>query len=194
MKNTGTRIALASDEERVISTLALAFSADPPARWLFPEPNDYLSHFPNFARAFGGEAFRHESAYYVECFAGAALWLPPGVHPDEKTLGAVLERGVNAEQLPQVFALLEELGKCHPTEPHWYLPMIGVDPAEQGRGYGSMILRDSLKRVDQDHLPAYLESTNAANVPLYERHGFKLMRTIGFETAPPMFPMYREAR
>ena len=32
----------------------LAFAADPPMRFLFPDPQAYLEHFPAFAEAFGG--------------------------------------------------------------------------------------------------------------------------------------------
>ncbi|MFQ5758001.1 MAG: hypothetical protein ACE5H7_18160, partial [Acidiferrobacterales bacterium] len=58
----------------------LAFSADPAARWLWPNPQQYLTHFPSFVKAFGGQAFSHKSAYYVDGYAGAALWLSPEVH------------------------------------------------------------------------------------------------------------------
>jgi hypothetical protein len=37
---------------------------------------------PPFVKVFGGKAFAHGSAYYVEGYAGAALWLPPYIHPD----------------------------------------------------------------------------------------------------------------
>lgn len=194
MSKTAVKTALESDEDRVIGTIVLAFATDPPARWMFPDAHVYLSNFPLFARAFGGGAFQHESAYYVDDSAGAALWLPPGVKPDEEAVFAVVERAVEAKLLPEVGAILEALGRYHPTEPHWYLPMIGVDPAKQGRGCGSALLRDSLAQVDRDHLPAYLESTNPANIPLYERHGFELLGTVEIGSAPPMFPMTRGAR
>ena len=80
------------------------------------------------------------------------------------------------EQLQRegAFALvLEQAGSFHPEEPHWYLPLIGVDPIEQGRGCGSALLRVGLSRCDADRLPAYLESTNPKNIPLYERYGFE---------------------
>lgn len=183
-----------NDEERVIGTIVLSFGSDPPARWMFPEPHQYLANFPHFARAFGGGALLHQSAYYVENFAGVALWLPPGAQPDETALVALLERAISAEQLPHVFAILEKLSQHHPTEPYWYLPMTGVDPLKQRKGYGSMMLHHALQRIDQQHLPAYLESTNPKNIPLYEKHGFELMGTINVADCPPVFPMLRGAR
>jgi ribosomal protein S18 acetylase RimI-like enzyme len=72
--------------------------------------------------------------------------------------------------------------------------MLGVDPARQGLGLGSAMLKAGLARVDADHLPAYLESSNPRNVPLYERFGFEVMGVIQPEDFPPLIPMYRAAR
>ena len=30
--------------------------------------------------------------------------------------------------------MLEQMGRYHLTESHWYLPLIGVEPVKQGRG------------------------------------------------------------
>ena len=38
----------------VLSALTLAFARDPLSRWLFPEPQAYLTYFPEFTAAFGG--------------------------------------------------------------------------------------------------------------------------------------------
>jgi ribosomal protein S18 acetylase RimI-like enzyme len=64
----------------------------------------------------------------------------------------------------------------------------------QGRGYGSALLRHALEQIDRDGQLAYLESTNPANVPLYQRHGFEVVGTIQVDDAPPMIPMVRRAR
>lgn len=72
------KTATVAEAEPTIATVVLAFSADPPARWAYPEPSPYLLHYPNFVRAFGGQAFAHQSAYYLEGYAGAALWFPRG--------------------------------------------------------------------------------------------------------------------
>jgi ribosomal protein S18 acetylase RimI-like enzyme len=83
---------------------------------------------------------------------------------------------------------------CYSLGEHWYLSLIGVVLARQGHGLGSALLRHALERCDRDHLPAYLESTNPANVPLYRRHGFEVVGTIQVGSSPPMHPMVRAAR
>jgi ribosomal protein S18 acetylase RimI-like enzyme len=55
-------------------------------------------------------------------------------------------------------------------------------------------MKHALDRCDEQHLPAYLESSNPANISLYERHGFEVTARIQTETSPPMHPMYRAAR
>jgi ribosomal protein S18 acetylase RimI-like enzyme len=58
------------------------------------------------------------------------------------------------------------------TEPHWYLWVLGVDPARQGQGIGGLLLRAGLARADASDLPCYLETMNPKNVPLYQKFGF----------------------
>jgi ribosomal protein S18 acetylase RimI-like enzyme len=183
-----------SQAEQAIAVIVLAFSTDPAARWSYPDPDRYLTHFPAIVRAFGGKAFAHGTAYHLSGFSGAALWLPPGIQPDEDALASVLRRSVAAERQAAVFAVFEEMGRYHPREPHWYLPLIGIDPVSQRKGYGSALLQHVLAQCDRDHAPAYLESSNPVNIPLYERHGFKVLATIQVESSPPIFPMLRAAR
>ena len=121
------KTATASEEEAVIAIVVLAFSADPATRWAWPEPQQYLRHFPHFVQAFGGKAFLHESAHYVDGYAGAALWLPPEVHPDDDTVISLLQQTVAESVHQDLFAVFEQMGRYHPREPHWYLPLIGVD-------------------------------------------------------------------
>jgi ribosomal protein S18 acetylase RimI-like enzyme len=182
------------ETERAIATIVLAFSADPAARWTYPDPHQYLEHFPSIVRAFGGRAFAHRTSHKVGSFAGTALWLPPGVQPDEEALAAVLRQSVVPERQGAVFAVFEQMGRYHPHEPHWYLPLIGVDPARQRYGHGSALLEHALSQCDWDHAVAYLESTNRANISFYERHGFRVLATVQAGSSPAIFPMLRAAR
>ena len=157
-------------------------------------PRQYLTSFPRFVRALGGRAFEQGTAYCLPRYAGAALWLPPEVHPDEDALVALFQGTIAEEDQDEMFAVFEQMGSYHPDEPHWYLPLIGVDPRQQGRGYGSELMRHALVACDRDGTPAYLESTNPENTRLYERHGFEVLGTIQVGAAPPIFPMLRKPR
>lgn len=194
MMTATIKTAQASDEAGTIGTLTLAFSADPMARWSLPDPAKYLTVFPSIARAFGGSAFERGTAYIATGFVGAALWLPPGVGSDEESLTRLFDENVGNEIKEHLPGIFEQMEKFHPTESHWYLPMIGVDPAHQGAGVGSALMTEGLKAVDRDGLIAYLESSNPKNISLYERHGFEVIGEIQSGSSPVLRPMLRKAR
>jgi ribosomal protein S18 acetylase RimI-like enzyme len=181
-------------EAAALALMTTAFADDPAVRWMYPEPQQYQDHFPNFIEAFAGKAFECGTVNYSPDFTGAALWLPPHVQPDEAVVAGVLQRSVAEEKLPEVFSLLEQMGTFHPTEPHWYLPMLGVGPGNQGRGIGSTLLAKAIARCDREYLPAYLESTNPRNISLYERFGFSSIGRIQTQSSPPIIPMLRPPR
>ena len=72
----------ASDRQRAVASLTLAFSTDPVVQWAWPDQERYLSYWPRFVEAFGGGAFDHGTAHGLEGRAAVALWLSPGVEPD----------------------------------------------------------------------------------------------------------------
>ncbi|OLP19360.1 GNAT family N-acetyltransferase [Leptolyngbya sp. 'hensonii'] len=186
------RIARPIDQKYVIATLVLAFSQDPIVRWMYPDAYQYLTHFPRFVQAFGGKAFDQGTAYSINTYAGTALWFSPGVELDAEPLFELVRHSVFEPEQADVFGLFEQMDHYHPHPPHWYLPLIGVEPTSQGQGYGSALLQHVLQYCDRDRIPAYLESSNPANIPLYQRHGFALLGTIQAGTSPTLFPMLRQ--
>ena len=104
----------ADEEEAAINVVVQAFSTDPAARWLYPDPHQYAVNFPSFVRIFGGKAFEQGSAYSIGGFSGAALWLPPGVHPDEEALAGLIQRSVSERKLEEVLWGLRADGQLPP--------------------------------------------------------------------------------
>jgi hypothetical protein len=96
-----------------------------------------------------------------------------------------MQESLAADRFEEVSAVFERMAAYHPDEPHWYLPMIGVGPP---------VPRHTLLQCDKDHMAAYLESSNPANVPLYERHGFVILGTSQVGWSPPICLMLRAAR
>ena len=194
MQSPKTVPASPDEFDRVISTLVAAFIADPFIRWLFPDARQYLAYFPQVLKYFAGAAFEHDGAYRTDDFTAAALWLPPGVGPDEESLAGVMAQGVESERQADAFAVLEQVGASHPEMPHYYLPAIGVEPMLQRRGYGSALMDRGTALCDNRQVAAYLESTNAANIPLYERSGFEVVGEIRVGDSPVITRMLRAAR
>ncbi|WP_293676382.1 N-acetyltransferase [uncultured Phenylobacterium sp.] len=185
------RVAEASEQDAVLNTLMLAFASDPCLRYLLDTPEALFAGFRRFAMAMGGAGLAQGTAWLAEDGAAAALWLPPGVESDQAAMLAVIGELARPEKLPVLGEVGETMAAYHPDEPHWYLAMIGVDPARQGRGLGSAILKQSLRRCDEDGVMAYLESSNPKNVPLYERYGFEVMGFVQPGDFPGIYPMIR---
>jgi GNAT superfamily N-acetyltransferase len=194
MSTPPVRSATEQDRQAVIDVITLAFSTDPMARWAYPDPATYLAFMPQTVEAFGGNGFALQTVHLVDGGAAAAMWLPPGVHPDSERLAALTEEHAPRERLEDMNRVFEQMGAFHPKEPCWYLPLIGVDPVHQGRGHGSALLRHALAQCDRDGSPAYLESSNPKNIPLYERHGFEVIGRIQAGSSPTVVPMLRWPR
>jgi ribosomal protein S18 acetylase RimI-like enzyme len=186
--------AAKTDQPRVIATLVSAFIADPVERWLYPGSFAYLTQFPAFVSAFGGEAFERQTVWGLDEFAAVAMWLPPRAEAHGDAIVAALSNSVSAEKHADTFAVLEQMDAAHPKDPHWYLPWLGVDWARQGAGLGSDLLMQCLVRVDADHSPAFLETPNPRTVAFYERHGFRVTSVSQAGACPPVTSMLRPAR
>lgn len=188
------QITSTNEQDRAIAVLTTAFSSDPILRWVFPDAQRYLTDFPRLVGAYAGAAFENKTAHCADEFSGIALWLAPGVSPGEEAIGALLDERIQDERKQEAFGFLEQMAPFHPTDAHWYLPLIGVDPSQQGLGYGSALLSHALATCDQQRSLAYLEATSPRNKALYGRHGFEEIGVIQSGSSPPMWPMVRKPR
>ncbi|MBU9765766.1 GNAT family N-acetyltransferase [Mycobacterium sp. TNTM28] len=191
-----------SEVKGLAAVLGRAFYDDPVMRWMLP---DEAHRQRALARMFATMTRHHflsggssEVAYRQDRIGAAALWDPPGrwrQTPLEELRmmpGFARAFGRHFTRGKQVAELMK---KHHPQEPHWYLAVIGSDPTVRGGGFGQALMRSRLDRVDAEHAPAYLESSNPDNVPYYLRFGFEITGEIELpDNGPVMTAMWRRAR
>ena len=185
------------DEARMGALLAVSFAADPFVRWLMPDAGTFLEDSRRHPRRAYAAGFDAGTVFVIGDFAGAALWLPPGAKTDrsEEIAKSKPSEDGGARAFPPEFAeLLARSAAYCPEEPHWYLGVIAVDPLHRGKALGGRLMAHCLEIVDRDGLPAYLESTNAGNLTLYERAGFEVLAEVRVGNSPPRYPMLRPAR
>jgi GNAT superfamily N-acetyltransferase len=192
------RKSTAADLTDVVEAVARSFYEDPIFRWIVPDdalrPRQLERGFALFARRVW---FPRDETYTTDRLIGGAFWMPPGTWHLSlfKQLSmlpsmAVILRGA----LPRLLRLLNAIEARHPHEPHYYLPVIGIRPEWQGRGFGSALLRPILERCDRERLPAYLEASSERNRALYERHGFAVLEEMRVSDSPPLWRMWREVK
>ena len=193
------RPATSADVKKLAAVLARAFYDDPPLMWLLPDPAARLGRVTRmFATIIGIESLRHggvDIACGGEEILGGAIWLPPG-HWRPGFREQVQALPNHALALATAWGRAARYGRAlddaRPKEPHWYLKAIGVDPAWQGRGVASRLLRSRLKLCDQDGQPAYLEASKPDGISLYERFGFRRTGNLDMpEGAPVVTAMWR---
>ena len=183
----------ADDRADVVAVLTSAFAADPVIRWMYPSARAYLAAFPRFLEAFGGVAFAQGTVTLDPERRTAAMWMAPGLAPDDAAIEACLLETVEEAKLEDLFPVFEGMAGAHPDFPHWYLPWFGVDAATQGMGHGSSLMELCLTHIESDGLPVYLETPNPRNIAFYQRHGFRVTGSCRHGECPPVTFMLRDA-
>jgi ribosomal protein S18 acetylase RimI-like enzyme len=191
-KSTIRRVEV-DETDRVVDVIVAAFLTDPIGRFAWPSVSDYLRHMPRATLAFAGASIEHQTAFAEHGLRGAAMWMAPGVFPDGEALEKIFRDTVAADRIDDLLGTFGAMETFHPEEPHWYLPMIGVEPFAQNQGVAAELMRHVTRLVDEQQLPAYLEASSPRNVSLYLRHGFESVGEIQVGRAPVVTPMVRPA-
>ncbi len=188
---------LRSGDHRIAGgIIGSSFADDPVNNWIFGNESGMSSYYTLVARKL------YLVRGYGHCIDDDActLWLPPGISKEIPLLfsldiAASMTIHSGCASIIRGTRLDSALKKKRPVEPHHYLFAIGARPARQGKGLGGSVMAAGLKCVDEDRMPAYLESSKESNVSFYQRFGFELLeKTIPADGSPPMWLMWREAR
>lgn len=193
----GIRRAKTDDVPTLAAMLARAFLDDPVAGWAWRPDRLRLRALERFQATRLRQLIATEEVWTTEDLACAALWAPPGhYHSTLRETAALLPSFLHPRLLPRMPLVglgWEKLERAHPPDPpHFYLAVLGTDPAAQGRGLGSALLRGVLDQCDQDGIGAYLESSKESNIAFYARHGFRVLEPIELLRGPTMWKMWRD--
>jgi GNAT superfamily N-acetyltransferase len=187
------RLATEHDAQDASDILADGFLVDPVMQWVFADGIDAVLK-PFFHFMVSG-ALIPLGATYISGSC-CAVWTPPGEDPWARAdvagrFLAAMDRVLTGDQVDRMLTLNRLVDQIHPQESHWYLGMIATRAAAQGTGVGTRVMRHTLERVDADGMPAYLESTNAMNIPFYERNGFVIVGEVSLPDGPRLTQMRR---
>ena len=191
------RLAKPADRPRLLRALAEAFYDDPCMSWVFRDGDRRLDQLERIFRYFGERVwFDDDLTYTTDAVAGASIW----VAPERWHVGAFREllmlpgmiSSAGLRDLPRMLRFIARMESEHPRQPHYYLPVIGVAPAWQGKGIGTALLAPILARCDREGMPAYLEASSPRNRACYERNGFTATGEMRVSDSPPLWPMWRE--
>jgi ribosomal protein S18 acetylase RimI-like enzyme len=135
-----------------------------------------------------------QSAWMTESGTGASLWFPPGTKALD--FGEKLAEGLPflPEGLPSIgkATRLNDLVSSHwPDEPHWYLSVLSIEPASQGKGHGSALIAPGLDRADAEGVGVWLETQSERNLPFYARFDFELITRVEADPGIPLWMMWR---
>jgi ribosomal protein S18 acetylase RimI-like enzyme len=188
-----------NDIDSLARVLAAAFESDPLSRWIFGDHDGLPDRLhASFERALTVIYVPKGHSYTTVDLAGASLWSAPGKWKmsffQQLRLAPSFLRILGLRRAAERGAPMGRLvERAHPAEPHWYLGVLGVDPARQRSGVGNALVRPMLDRADREHTLTYLETSTAENVPYYERFGFTIREELELpHEGPPVWTMGRQ--
>ena len=192
VQQAGVRPARPDDAAALAEPLARAFWDDPVTMWAHPHERNRMRRTVRFFLGRMRALLPHELSCVTDEQDGAAIWSPPdawqmGLRELLYDLPAFL-----SPRTPFVLRAMHGIEQRHPTGPHYYLSILGVEPSRQGEGLGSALLQPMLRRCDEEGVGAYLESSKESNVRFYARHGFRVTEEVPLRNGPPMWLMWRD--
>jgi GNAT superfamily N-acetyltransferase len=186
-----------ADRGAAVATLAEAFQHEPAFSYILPDP---LARRRALIRAFRiifDEDVRAGAIMMTSQAEAVTAWRSPA-QMHEGRWEAIRTR------LPYLLAFGPAIGraakvagliKAHlPDEGCWYLHYAGCHSDHRGKGFGGAAIRAGLARADAERAKCWLETADAANLPIYRALGFEVSCTWQVPGGPQFWGMLRPSR
>lgn len=193
-------LASSQDAGRVVEVLCDAFGSYPVTRYVLGTEGEYAKRLRTLIGFFvAARVLREDPVLAVSTGAelcGVALCTLPGGAPPPTALDDIRERtwaalGADArERYQHCTRAWEPLAVA---EPNLHLNMIGVPRRFQGHGLGRVLLErvQALSRELPESRGVTLTTETAANVPLYQRFGYRIVGHGGIAPGLETWGFYR---
>jgi len=171
-----------ADKEKAINILTLAFDQNKSVNYVVKQGDNRVDRIRqlmgysfDYCKKFG-EVYKSNDDN-----AFALILYPERKKTTFKSIVWDTQLATNVIGFSRVMQVLNREGlikKHHPKEPFAYLWFIGVDPAQQGKGIGSKLLKDVINMNEKKERPIYLETSVDKNLPWYKSFGFEIYQEL----------------
>lgn len=161
-----------------------AFHSYPLTTYFYPDPTERKAQATKGFKSLLRFGIKYGEVYVTSPkMEGLAMWLP------SENADKTLWRNIGCGNISALLGLVRRkptrqsiygrytnsIRKRRAPVPYMYLQLLAVDPAYQGRGYSSQLLRAMFARIDKEGLPCFLETQAEKNVGIYQHFGFKVV-------------------
>jgi GNAT superfamily N-acetyltransferase len=170
------RRAERADFPAMVRVLASALAPTAFGEWLIEDHTERRGVFPQFMAIIVNDCLERGAPQVAEQdgeIVAVALWFP-GFDPRSGPVHYETELEAACGPHTRRFqALDKQLEQTHMQGPHDFLAFVAVDPTRQNRGYGRALLQVHLRKCDEDGRTAFLDASDANNLRLYMRLGWR---------------------
>jgi len=163
--------------------LVRAFRDYPVSVYFMPDEAERIKKQPSVFRSLVRSGIKHGEVYATSSkLEGVAVWFAPDSRRESlwdyitsgQFVNHLLERGTTLKRQRAFAEYAAAVRARCVSSRHWYLEMLGVHPAYQGKGYAGKLLKPMLARADREGVPCFLETQAEKNVAFYEHFGFRV--------------------
>ena len=192
------RVLTAEHLDSAVDVLARGFAEEPGNVALLPDAESRATMLRVGSRLELGRTMPLGTVHVAlvdDAVGGVAVWHPPGRGAGSLSgLSQAVVRSLSAvpsllrpvphkasvllrhsrAALPLVLARHRAVARAS-SGASWHLAFLATAPEFRGRGLARSLLDRQLFRCDEDRTPAWLETTDPVNPPIYERFGFEIV-------------------